>query len=141
MTPPTTDQTKSVHMEYQRLTGHEIPWSMYRHYCWERWIASGFVRNDLASVVDYIRKRIREKKRQPEALLFRNLIQNPDNFAEDLSMARALSRVPVRTNRDRTLELIGRKLEPVREVKRSGSVMDGIEALKKFQEWRKENGL
>ena len=137
----TTIQTKTLHDEYNRLTGLDIPYSMSKHYGWEQWIVHGYTQSDLAPVVNYIRRRIKERRREKESLLFRNLIQNYDNFGEDLAMAKAENRVPQRTERDRVLAAVGRPSVLDREPVTPGQVMAGDKALEQFREWRKKNGL
>lgn len=90
----TTQQTEQLHSQYIKLTGLQVPYSMGRHYYWEQFIAAGHTGNDLSLLVGYIKRRIREKRREKESLMFRNLIQNLENTEDDLSMARAEARIP-----------------------------------------------
>lgn len=123
MTPPTTAQTETMHKLYVAMTGLDIPYTMQRHYSWESWLVAGHTQPDLELVVHYIKRRIKEGRREKESLLFRNMIQNKENFAEDLAIAKAESRNSPRMAPDkiRVLRATGRaenppqaKPEPVR---------------------------
>lgn len=105
----TTEQTQDIHRHYVAVTGLDVPFSMQRHYAWEKWLAHGLTESDLDLIVRYIKRRISKRRREKESLLFRNLIERPDNALEDLSIARAESREPVKTERTRVLESTGRK--------------------------------
>ena len=110
MNPPSSDDTLAMHQHYCAITGLEIPYTMQRHYQWEKWLISGFTARDLSMAVRYIMRRIRERRREKESLLFRNLIGNPENFGEDLAMARHEQRGPTVTERERILNATGRLL-------------------------------
>lgn len=92
-----SSDTRSIHEyfnEQVRIEGLEIPYTMSVHFMWETWLFNKFTKDDLALVIRYMRYRIRVGKREKESLLLRNLISNPDNFSEELSMSRAWARAP-----------------------------------------------
>lgn len=139
MNPP---DTKTIHARYNQITGFNIPYTMMRHYYWERWLAKGYTAHDLELVVTYIKCRIRDKRREKESLLLRNLISNPDGFAEDLAMARAGKRVYHPTARDRILRSTGRESITQSSPRTAGQVMADSKAFNEFQRVvREELGL
>lgn len=93
----TTETTRAMldHFNEQvAIEGLHEDYTMSQHFRFEQWLARGFTKDDLAIVIRYMRYRIRMGKREKESLLLRNLISNPDNFSEELSMARSWSRAP-----------------------------------------------
>lgn len=63
-----------------------------------------FTVEDLELVIVWLKELIRKGQRREEALLFRNLIQDPYKFEEDLAMAKAWKRNrPIFTNKDRVV--------------------------------------
>ena len=89
---PTTEQTHLIHSQYKALTGIEAEYTMTSRFIWEAFLARGYTESDLACCVRYIKERIKQKRREKESLMMRNLVYNLDYFAETLSMARAESR-------------------------------------------------
>ncbi len=129
----TTAQIKSMHEEYCRITGLDLPFSMKHHFQWEVW-AAHFTMADLALVVAYIRRRIKEKKRERESLKFSLLIGDYDRFAEDLSMARSESRIPpIAPHKAATLRSSGRlDVEPSRPSKTPAEIIKSEEFAQKW---------
>lgn len=95
MNPAINQQSiNSVHKVFVELTGMPLVLTMGRIFIYEQWLLQ-FTEADLRVVVPYIKKGIKSGRRQPGALKFSNLIENPERFEEDLSMARAESRRPL----------------------------------------------
>lgn len=107
-----SEDTRAIHEyfnEQVRIEGLEIPYTMSNHFAWETWLFNKFTKDDLALVIRYMRYRIRMGKREKESLLLRNLISNPDEFSENLSMARSWSRAPKgHTDKSGVLKASGR---------------------------------
>ena len=83
---------KDLHAAYVARTGFEIAYNIARENTWREWCAWGDWKwscEDLARVIGYLRKKIAKGERNEGALKFANLIGRPDNFEEDLSLARA----------------------------------------------------
>jgi len=81
-----------LHALYGELTGLVIPLDMQRETIWFEWQRRGHGEQELRDVVAHLRRGIREQRRNPGALKFRNLIGMPDYFEEDLAEARAARR-------------------------------------------------
>ena len=92
MIPPNAMQlVKALHAAYVARTGYEIAYNMARENVWRDWCAFGdwkWTCEDLARVIGYLRAKIRKGERNEGALKFANLIGRPDNFEEDLNLAR-----------------------------------------------------
>lgn len=91
--PPTTEETASLHSEFNRLTRQAVRYDMSRHYCWEAWLASGYTVEDLRLVIAYIWRRIKAGKRERESFKLSVLIGDLSKFEDDLSIARSESTI------------------------------------------------
>lgn len=91
MTP--AEPVKALHDLYVTATGHEIRINPLRERAWHEWQKYGHTRADLALVIAYLRKEIANTRRNPGALKFSNLVEQPDRFEEDLALARAANRI------------------------------------------------
>lgn len=131
MNPPTTEDTRSLHAHYTRLTGLSIPYSMQLHFRYEYFIASGCTAEDLGVVIKYIQRRIREGKREKESLLPRNMLRDYSNFQEDLSMARAEQRSQL-SPRDMALKALGRPVEASRPARSVADILAGGKVFKEL---------
>ena len=142
MNPPTTDQTKAFHTRWQQLTGIELAYDFSRHFAWEQWIGKGLTIADLETIVAYIKKRIRQGRREKESLMFRNMVNNVDNALEDLSIAKAETRNERLTDaRSSVLRASGRSDVVEKPAKAVGDILKGSEAFDKWKEAMKAQGL
>ena len=82
----------ALHRLYCQLTGLVIPLDMQRETIWFEWQRRGHGEQELRDVIAHLQRGIREQRRNPGALKFRNLIGMPDYFEEDLAEARAARR-------------------------------------------------
>ncbi len=125
----TRKQIEELHSEYSRLTKLQIPYNIGRERPWYEFIKAGHTKEELATVIAHIKKRIKEKRRGIESLGFRNLIINLDLFQELLAEAKA-------ENRKMELQATGRPMPedapvttaPERESK----------AFEEFRRWKAE---
>jgi hypothetical protein len=82
---------KGLHDSYVARTGYDIAYNMARENTWREWCQWGnwtWTGEDLTRVIGYLRKKIAKGERNEGALKFANLIGRPDNFEEDLNLAR-----------------------------------------------------
>lgn len=82
---------RELHGCYVARTGYEIAYNMARENVWRDWCQFGgwaWTCEDLARVIGYLRAQIRNGKRNEGALKFANLVGRPDNFEEDLNLAK-----------------------------------------------------
>ena len=82
---------KDLHACYVARTGYEIAYNLARENTWREWCQFGgwaWTAEDLARVIGYLRSKIKRGERNEGALKFANLIGRPDNFEEDLNLAR-----------------------------------------------------
>lgn len=131
MNPPTTEQTQSMHHVYNLLSGLAIPFSMSLHFRYEMLIAQGMTADDLGLVINYVKRRIREKRRERESLLPRNILRDYSNFQEDLSMARAEQRSQL-SPRDTALKALGRPVEASKPARSVADILAGEKAFKEL---------
>ncbi len=137
------DQIHRLHTIYAHITGHSVTLDAARERDWYDWLKriaaiqpAIHPEAALHLVVGKIQRGIREQKRNPGALKFRNLIGQPDYFEEDLAEARAQARRgPTDHPRAEVLRATGRpSAEPSREPRTPAQIM---EADRAFEEFRK----
>ncbi len=137
----TTNKYRTIHALYCRLTGRQLPLDMGLAFRWELWESRGWTEADLRLVIGHIQSLIKQERRRPESLRLYNLI-NPERFAEDLSEARALSRVHKPMPRDRVLAASGRPNTGCECNARSAAqVMADNRAFENWKLWRNQTGL
>lgn len=93
---------KELHACYVARTGYEIAYNLARENSWREWCAFGgwkWTCEDLARVIGYLRGKIRKGERNEGALKFFNLVGRPDNFEEDLNLAREAAQQTHETTR------------------------------------------
>lgn len=88
----TSNQIQALHAAYVSATGLDIRLDISREREWFEYVNKGFTQEDLRLVIEHLKRGIREQRRNPGALKFRNLIGQLDYFEEDLAEARALTR-------------------------------------------------
>jgi len=88
-TPPTVtpDLIEQAHQLYGQLTGQNLTLRFDRQRLWYEFLRAGFTLQDLAQVVRYLQKEIRQTRRNVGALKLSNLLQL-DRFEEDLNISR-----------------------------------------------------
>ena len=82
----------SVHALYCRLTGFDLRLDMAREQAWYLFFQRELTEQDLRDIIQFLRSEIREGRRNPGCLKFRNLISNIDYLEEDLAECRARRR-------------------------------------------------
>lgn len=139
---PNPEQVDWLHQCYTALTRLEVPLSISRRFAWENFLEQGHGQPELELVVRFIKRRIKEGRRYPESLRFRNLIEFTENFAEDLSMARAEER-SLKDRQDTPRKEIMRAANisidrQVQDTVRSAAqILAESEALARFREFKK----
>ena len=137
MITDTRKNIENLHALYGQLTGLIIPLDMQRESMWFEWQRRGHGAPELREVVAHLRRGIREQKRNPGALKFRNLIGMPDYFEEDLAEARASRRAyQARPQGDlaSVLKASGREVQPKGEAKSAAEIVEHP-AFKDFQKF------
>lgn len=127
-----------LHRMYVNLTALEIPLDMSRIYQWEVFIAKKFTATDLSLVIRHIQKGIRERKRNPGALKFRNLIGSIDLFEEDLAESRAAANIRSKSSRPMPptpKRADGREMPTVAAGPKTDRKVGEIVATKAFQDF------
>lgn len=110
-------QVEKLHGIYCKSTRMEIQLTHDRIYYWWQWIKRGFTVEDLVMVLGYLRREIANRKRNPGALKFKNLVCDTEGFEEDLAMVRAANRPrkPATVQRTQQIGDINRTVEVPRE--------------------------
>jgi hypothetical protein len=135
----TRKQIKELHAEYCRLTKLNLAlkrneWDASRVRPWFDFIKAGHTKEELALVIAFRKKRIKEGRRYPESLSFRNLICNLDYFGEDVAEARAVNRSPrIDHERKFVLEATGRPVVAEKDAVQASNV-DWKAAWEKMKE-------
>ncbi len=95
-----------LHSTYCRLVGDELRLTLDRMYWWDHWALNGWGAPELELVIRHIQSQIRKGKRFEGALRWSRLIQQADNFGEELILARAEKRnsKPKPTPRENALQ-------------------------------------
>jgi hypothetical protein len=138
MSSDTRQRIEALHKLYGELTGLLIPLDMQRESMWYEWQRRGHGPQELREVVAHLRRGIREQKRNPGALKFRNLIGMPDFFEEDLAEARAARRAFQSRPQGQlahVLQASGRDIQPKGEAKPISEVVNSA-AFKDFKSFR-----
>jgi hypothetical protein len=94
ITPPEQAQINFLDGAYQKLSGikfHARGVITGREEAWHRFIQEGFTVAQLETVILWLKRGIREERRQPNCLRFSTLIE-PDRFDEELGLAEAEKR-------------------------------------------------
>lgn len=134
------EQTKALHSRWQQLTGLEVPYDFSRHFAWEMWISKGLTITDLETIVVYIKKRIKQGRREKESLMFRNMVNNVDNAIEDLSIARAEARNSRTESPKAEILRAAGHIEPEKQTARPvGDVAKAALAFDAFKIWKRDN--
>lgn len=126
---------KDLHAAYVERTGYEIGYNLTRENAWREWCQFGdwkWTVEDLARVIGYLRAKIRKGERNEGALKFFNLIGRPDNFEEDLNLAREAARQYFGGRRPSA------KAQPVTEPEEEAEALDAAEAAKRWKEMFKK---
>lgn len=90
-----TNTIQEIHKLFCVSTGVELRIGIgeyNRERAWAEFLKQGFNSNDLVTVVNYLKKKIKEGDRNPGALRFSNLIERLELFEETLGMAKAEQR-------------------------------------------------
>lgn len=124
-----------LHSCYCQATTRHIPYNVSFHYRWALWASKGWSRDDLLVVIAFIKRKIKDKRRQPESLRLYNLL-DPDRFAEDLCDSRQEARKSQPTPRSEALRTIGRTEPEPERVRTPAQVLAGNEGLRKLLELR-----
>lgn len=95
MNLPLRERIAAAHQLYCQLTGQSLRLGFDRERQWYEWLRAGFTSEDLRRVIGYLRREIRESRRNVGALKLSNLLQ-PDRFEEDLNIRRVRLEAPPR---------------------------------------------
>jgi len=82
-----SNQIQQAHQRYQLLTGAKLPMAPHRERLWYEWFKAGYRTEDLEGVIEYLKRQIRQQRRNVGALKLSNLLQL-DRFEEDLAISR-----------------------------------------------------
>lgn len=91
---PQLQEIRVLHAIYCEITGNTLALTQDRISMWFYWLEYGrhveqdWGQTQLRAVVKYLREQIGRDTRRPASLLFRNLIERPADFEEDLLLAR-----------------------------------------------------
>src|SRR5512135_2001209 len=133
-TIPPENLTRTLHAEYLRLVGGDLSLTLDRMYWWGQWAHHGWGVEELRFVIGHIESQIKKGRRWPGALRWSRLIQQADNFEEELNLARAEKRnaKPAPSSKDRVLEQARPTVsnEPVRDTAKPVGQVDWIKALR-----------
>ena len=113
-------------------TGLPNPFTMTKQYAWEAWLTHRWEAPELKLVIAHLKRKIARGQKWESALAFRNLIEDPEKFAEALSEAVAHSRQhKLNPNKASVLRATGREERsvPIPIARSAGDVLRGDEAL------------
>lgn len=89
----TRERILEAHQLYGELTGQRLSLGFDRERLWFELLRTGITLEDLARVIRYLQREIREGRRNVGALKLSNLLQ-PDRFEEDLAISRVKLEAP-----------------------------------------------
>lgn len=133
-----TEEVRPLHDLYCKLTNREMPLSITMIFSWVQWKSHGWGEDELHLVVNHIKTMISKGRRYRESFRFNNLIMDTMRFQEDLSEARALSRIPkVDQGKASVLRGTFRPAEPsTPDAKPAGEILSRMEIAKRLKELR-----
>lgn len=79
---------EQLHKIYCDQTGYQLRMAYDRDRAWYEFLQSGFTAADLELVLAYLKRGIAKGDRREGCLRFRNLIVQPDQFEEELQLAK-----------------------------------------------------
>ena len=127
---------------YVRESGMESKPFLSKEFAWANWSKHGFTEQDLTQVLRYLRKQVKKGERKPASMLFRNLIEYPENFEQELSLSKeALLQKPPPDARSRVLAQAGMATEKKTEARPVGSIIGSCKAFEEFKEQMRKEGL
>lgn len=133
---------EQCHRSWQQFTGMDVPLSLGIICRWEHFLHAGFTEPDLVLVINYIKRRMQDRKnpRQRESLRLDRLIEDTDKFAMDLAMARGTARIATETPRQRILKATGRPVEDKDTVRTPAQVMAEHQTMAALlKQWKESN--
>ena len=87
------DRIEQFHAAYCAATGQEIRLDAFdRERVWYEFLAFGFSIEDVGLVGRFLVRAVEKGDRNPGCLRFKNLIERPDMFEEELQLVRAAMR-------------------------------------------------
>ena len=123
----------NLHHQYKMMTGLDLRLDFERERQWWEWCKRGNTVDDLILVVNYLKKAVYKKERNPGCLKFHNLIGNADYFDEDKALCKALSRQPrVDHGKEDVLRATGRPTQAQPTARSAEDIMKGEEEFKKL---------
>lgn len=113
-----------------------------KEFAWANWSRHGFSESDLVQVLRYLRSQVRRGERKPASMLFRNLIEYPENFEQELSLSKEarLQKKP-ETPRQEILRAAGRPEQPKEKVQSVKSILEGQALTDFMRQCKMEAGL
>ncbi len=124
---------ETLNNTYVRESGMESKPFLSKEFAWANWSRCGFVESELVETLHYLRREVKANRRKPACMSFRTLIEQPENFEHEYSLAKEerLRRKPPESPRQAILRATGRPEQhetPPNPVK---SILEGA-ALKEF---------
>lgn len=122
-----------LHKVYEDVSGLPVPLSLNRVFAWESFLAKGYTEADLRLVMGHLKRRTQSVPVWAKMnMMFTKFIGDLENFAELLSEARALARVPrVDPEKAAVLRATHRPTKPEpNKAKTPDQIMRESEALK-----------
>lgn len=125
-----------LHKEFCQETGMELRLGLgeySRERAWHEFHKAGFTAEDLRLVIRHLKKKIKDKERNPGALKFSNLIERPEAFEEELGLAKAEQRnaKPAPTPKERVVQAFRPAAAPAAPSQTAKPIAEYIEALRK----------
>lgn len=136
MNDPNEPEIRRLHKGYCDLVG-ELPLTLDRIYWWGQWLKNGWTCVELRLVVEHLQRGIKDGRRFPGSLRWSRLIQDAENFGEELILAKAEMRnhkKPV-SGKERVLKQyerpVGESALTPMTAKSAGDWIAGMEILKR----------
>lgn len=136
MTPQ--DAIKELHAAYCQSVG-DLPLTLDRIYWWGQWMKNGWGAEDLSLVIKHIQSEILKNRRYPGALRWSRLIQNAENFGEELILAKAehRNRKPPPNQRELALQSFRPTVVDVQPKDNTKTASEAAEkALAELRRWK-----
>ncbi len=140
---PSNWSWQSLNDCYVRESGMESKPYLSKEFAWANWSRCGFVESELVETLHYLRREVKANRRKPACMSFRTLIEQPENFEHEYSLAKEerLRRKPPETPRQAILRSAGMATEKKTEARPVRDIIAESKALADLKQWRLENGI
>lgn len=143
MNLPSNWSWEQLNATYIRESGMESKPFLSKEFAWGNWLRHGFTEAELVQTLQYLRREVKAERRKPACLSFRTLIEQPENFEHELSLAKEelLRRKPTPDARERILASVGMSKPQPERVQPVNQILERTKLAEMLKQWKETNPL